>query len=95
MRPQMITPTPSQVNFYFDRFSLYDIDYADVRGQELAKRAMTIAASGAHNLLMVGPPGTGKSMLAARLPTILPELTPNESIETTLRQRYNPMTIAI
>lgn len=78
-----VTPTPSQVDFYFDRFSGYEIDYVDVRGQEMAKRAMTIAASGAHNLLMVGPPGTGKSMLAARLPTILPELTCGESIETT------------
>ena len=54
-----------------------------MRGQEVAKRALTIAAAGSHNLLMVGPPGTGKTMLASRVPTILPELTAQESIETT------------
>ena len=59
------------------------LDFADVRGQEAVKRAITLAAAGAHNLLMVGPPGTGKSMLAQRMPGILPPLSRQESLETT------------
>lgn len=78
-----IDPHPSRLNELFAEYSRYEIDYADVRGQDVAKRALTIAAAGSHNLLMLGPPGSGKTMLAKRLPTIMPTLTAEESIETT------------
>jgi len=59
-------------------------DLRDVKGQESAKRALEIAAAGGHNLLMNGPPGAGKSMLAARLPSILPPLSPRELLEVSM-----------
>lgn len=76
-------PAPSRLDELFEQFSSYDLDFGDVRGQESAKRAMTLAAAGRHNLMMVGPPGSGKTMLSKRMPTILPPLSAGESIETT------------
>jgi magnesium chelatase family protein len=76
-------PTVSNIDDLFAKLSTYDVDFADVRGQEFAKRALVVAASGGHNVLMIGSPGTGKTMLARRLPTILPSLTPTESLSTT------------
>ena len=78
-----LTPAPSRLEQLFEQFSHYEIDFGDVRGQEAAKRAMTLAAAGRHNLIMIGPPGSGKTMLAKRMPTVLPQLEATESIETT------------
>jgi magnesium chelatase family protein len=67
----------------FTRDARYDVDFNEVKGQEHVKRALEIAAAGGHNVMMVGPPGSGKTMLAQRLPTILPDLTFEEALETT------------
>lgn len=68
---------------FYSQLSKNDVDFSDVKGQENIKRALEIAASGGHNVIMIGPPGSGKTMLAKRLPTILPPLTLEEALETT------------
>lgn len=68
---------------FFDHQAIFDLDFEDVKGQQQVKRAMEVAAAGGHNLIMIGPPGSGKSMMAKRLPSILPPLTLAESLETT------------
>ena len=70
-------------DIFMSKLNSYDSDFKDVQGQENIKRALEIAAAGGHNVIMIGPPGAGKTMLAKRLPTILPPLTLNEALETT------------
>jgi magnesium chelatase family protein len=78
-----IEPTVVDIDALFRRSAAYDVDFSDVKGQESVKRALTIAAAGGHNVMMIGPPGAGKTMLAHRMATIMPDLTLAESLETT------------
>lgn len=76
------TEVDTRAEFYAQQ-SNFDFDFADVKGQAHVKRALEVAAAGGHNLIMIGPPGSGKSMMAKRLPSILPPLSLSESLETT------------